>query len=310
MGAILAVNSFGLMETAGDRSLEMKAVVMDQHGGEIKPDSSDLIGLYLLFKFPLWDGQIYLRSDSSHEILHNHIARGKPAESGQEILRRRYRLSTAATPFNGKRILDFGCGNGAQTAFFADQNCDIYAVDIHQSDLDIFSEYLSSHDINNIHPVYYPGRHLPFEDGYFDMVISYEVLEHVQDEGLAMAEINRVLKTGGEVIISVPNKAWIFETHGANLPFLSWNRVPFFSWLPRVLHSRWAKARIYSKRQILRLMSKYDFKPHRVQYITAPMDMVRNRRLKHWLRKTIFRGDTTCLPFLATAILVYGQKRS
>ncbi len=182
-------------------------------------------------------------------------------------------------------------------------------MDIHRSDLDIFSEYLRSHDINNIHPVHYTGRQLPFEDGYFDLVISYDVLEHVQDEGLALAEISRVLKTGGELIISVPNKAWIFETHGANLPLLPWNRVPFFSWLPRALHSRWAKARIYSKRHILRLLRKYDFKPQKVQYITAPMDMVRNRRLRHWLRKTIFRGDTTGLQFMATAILVYGQKQ-
>lgn len=182
-------------------------------------------------------------------------------------------------------------------------------MDIHRSDLDIFSEYLRSHDINNIHPVYYSGRHLPFEDGYFDLVISYEVLEHVWDEGLALAEINRVLKTGGELIISVPNKAWIFETHGANLPLLPWNRVPFFSWLPSALHSRWAKARIYSKRHILRLLRKHDFKPHKVQYITAPMDMVGNHRLKQWLRKTIFRGDTTCLPFMATTILVYGRKQ-
>ena len=140
------------METAGDRSLEMKAVVMDQHGGEIKSDSSYLNGLYLLLKLPLRDKQIYPRSYRSHETLHHQVARGKPAESGQGILRRRYRLSTAATLFNGKRILDFGCGNGVQTALFADQDCDIYAVDIHQSALDIFSEYLSSHDINNIHP--------------------------------------------------------------------------------------------------------------------------------------------------------------
>ena len=57
MGVTLAVNSFGLMETAGDRSLEMTAVVTDQHGREIKADSrSELLREPVGGILPQWAG--------------------------------------------------------------------------------------------------------------------------------------------------------------------------------------------------------------------------------------------------------------
>src|SRR5258707_13008782 len=46
------------------------------------------------------------------------IARGKPADYGQEIVKRRFRLTVAWLDFAGKRVLDFGCGNRAQTSEF------------------------------------------------------------------------------------------------------------------------------------------------------------------------------------------------
>lgn len=235
------------------------------------------------------------------------VASGDPAAFGDRILRRRYRLTNSLVTFTEKRVLDFGCGNGAQTVLFADRDCEIVAVDIHQSGLDRLSEYNAENGIRNILPVLYAGQELPFDDNYFDLVISYEVLEHVQNEDLALREIQRVLKPGGEVVFSVPNRAWVFETHGANLPLLPWNRVPFFSWLPKTLHSRWAKARIYNKTQLAALFERHGFKTLQIQYITAPMDVVNNPRLKHFLTKYIFRGDTTNIPFLSTAILFHGR---
>jgi hypothetical protein len=104
--------------------------------------------------------------------------------------------------------------------------------------------------------------------------------------------------------ISVPNRWWVFETHGAALPLLKWNRVPFFSWLPKPLHDRWARARIYSRREIVRKLGAAGFRVEFSLYITAPMDVVKNPAVQGMLRRVIFRGDRTALPILSTAVLV------
>jgi SAM-dependent methyltransferase len=45
---------------------------------------------------------------------------------------------------------------------------------------------------------------LPFTDGFFDVVICSEVLEHIEDNRAAVAELLRVLKQGGDLVVTVP----------------------------------------------------------------------------------------------------------
>ena len=236
------------------------------------------------------------------------IARGKPADYGQEIVKRRCRLTKNQVRLNDKIVLDFGCGNGAQTIEFAGSSCKFFAVDIEYEDLQTLAQYLSAQNFRGIIPIQYNGESLPLASNSVDLAISYEVLEHVNDEAAALNEIHRVLKTNGEIVFSVPNKGWIFETHGAYLPLLPWNRVPFFSWLPYSIHRRFAKARIYRKRDIITLLQAHSFEIVKTRYIMAPMDVVKNSLLKRFLRKLIFGRDTTTCSFLSTAILVHARK--
>jgi 2-polyprenyl-3-methyl-5-hydroxy-6-metoxy-1,4-benzoquinol methylase len=133
-------------------------------------------------------------------------------------------------------------------------------------------------------------------------------LEHVPEESKALKEIHRVLKPGGDFIISVPNKAWIFETHGANLPLLPWNRIPFFSYLPHTIHKIFSRARIYKMKNIASLLESFHFQVFRCEYLTAPMDVVKINWLKHLLRSTVFSKDITRFPFLSTSILTHCRK--
>lgn len=233
------------------------------------------------------------------------IARGKPAEYQQEIVKLRYRRTIEKVSLANKVVADFGCGNGAQTYQFVKSSCKIIALDIDYDHLHTFSRLLGSQQIESVLLIQCDGFRLPIATGSIDIVLSYEVLEHVADESVALHEIYRILKPGGEMILSVPNKGWIFETHGAYLPLLPWNRVPFFSWLPHSIHRRYAKARIYRKRDITRLLHTHSFKVLSSEYITAPMDVLETPWLRNFFRSTIFSKDTTAVPFLSTSILVH-----
>ncbi len=234
------------------------------------------------------------------------VARGKPAGYGQEILRRRRRLTASLVPFEGRTVLDFGCGNGAQTLELSGAQRRLIAVDIDLDDLSILRAAAGPSDA--IFPVLYDGSDLPLRDGSVDAAVCYEVLEHVPNEALALAEIRRVLKPGGDFLLTVPNKWWIFETHGAALPLLPWNRVPFFSWLPGPFHRRFAYARIYRKKDIVRLLTRNGFSVHAVLYVRAPMDALGNSWLRDVLRAGPFSRDSTRCPWMATAILLHCRK--
>ncbi|MDL5363433.1 class I SAM-dependent methyltransferase [Halalkalicoccus sp. NIPERK01] len=63
------------------------------------------------------------------------------------------------------------------------------------------------------------GGRLPFADDSFDLVFSEYVFEHLEDPARALAEIDRVLRPGGEVVLLVPNPAHYYATVAALTPF-------------------------------------------------------------------------------------------
>jgi SAM-dependent methyltransferase len=90
-------------------------------------------------------------------------------------------------------MMDFGCGSKPYHSLFA--------VD----------KYVGVDYDNPGHPhtneqidVYYDGEHLPFEDQHFDSVFSSEVFEHIFNLEPIIAEINRVMKTGGKILFTCP----------------------------------------------------------------------------------------------------------
>ncbi len=232
------------------------------------------------------------------------IELGKPAVKGEKILRRRYRLAKRLSRIvsNGGALLDVGCGNGAQTALFEKHFSQIVGVDVQtdpMKDPKITALWVGA-----------TGEHLPFDDESFDAITCFEVLEHVVDPVQTVKEFHRLLRPGGQVVLSVPNKWWVFETHGAHLPVLPWNRVPFFSWLPQPLHERWAKARIYTRKRLAETIRTGGFSQYRIFYITAPMDRARPRWLQKILQKTIFSSDLTRIPFISVNHMAVLNKKS
>lgn len=89
------------------------------------------------------------------------------------------------------KVLDFGCGTQPYKKLFrADEYIGV-EIDIP-----------GGHKEKDI--VYYNGKNIPFEDKTFDSMISSEVFEHVVNIEEIMRELNRVLKIGGNALITVP----------------------------------------------------------------------------------------------------------
>lgn len=96
--------------------------------------------------------------------------------------------------FNGLRILDIGCGAKPYAHLF--QNAQSYiGVDTNLSGHDHSKEEID---------VFYDGKTLPFTDRSFNSVVSFQVLEHVENESLFFKEIDRVLLPAGLLMLSVP----------------------------------------------------------------------------------------------------------
>lgn len=232
---------------------------------------------------------------------------GRPADFGDRIVYRRIRLVETIPDFTGEEysLLDIGCGNGASMFLLSGKMRHCLGVEITNEHEDDFNNFVAEKNVRNCeYRILDVVRNKATQK--FDRIISFEVIEHLSDESGLQFYFDS-LKTDGILAVTVPNKWWIFETHGAKLPLLPWNRVPFFSWLPRPIHERFANARIYTKRRIKRLLEQYGFEVVQTKYVTAPMDVLPDGRFKNWIIKNIFNSDSTRIPFKATSILAVAR---
>ncbi|TAG32127.1 MAG: class I SAM-dependent methyltransferase [Sphingobacteriia bacterium] len=233
---------------------------------------------------------------------------GKPAEFNDKIIERRLRLVNQIPNFTGSdfTLLDIGCGNGASLFGLSAKMKYCLGLEITEEHLPEFNHFKKEYDLNNCEcKIIDIEKNEP--PNQFDRIISFEVIEHLENENGVKFYYN-ALKKDGLMAISVPNKWWIFETHGAKLPLLKWNRMPFFSWLPRQIHEKYANARIYTKERIIILLKKHGFTVISSEYITAPMDVLPEGRLKNFLIKYFFNSDTTIVPFKSTSLFIVAKK--
>jgi len=158
---------------------------------------------------------------------------GKPADAADLIVERRLRLLRAIPGFTGRDLdlLEIGCGNGNTLLQLSPEFRSAVGLEyneVHKSEFEQLKGSLNQSDaVFQVWDI----MEKPFAP-QVDRLVSFEVIEHLPSED-GVANYAASLKSGGLAAFSVPNKWWIFETHGARLPLLPWNRVPFFSWLPK-----------------------------------------------------------------------------
>lgn len=109
----------------------------------------------------------------------------------ERVVRQRLTVRTQQT------ILDVGCGEGRHTVFFSRDGNTVHGLDIGDHRLPQFSPF---------HFRLYDGTTFPYPDNMFDLVASFDVLEHVGDDERMVREMRRVLKPGGRILAGTPNR--------------------------------------------------------------------------------------------------------
>lgn len=122
---------------------------------------------------------------------------GLPTDNWHHFLRLRdLRQILSEVPLEGvTRVLELGAGDGVQTDALRHQFLEVISIDISPSS-----------ELDGV--IVADASNLPFIDGYFDLVFSSNVLEHVEQIDDSIVEMKRVLGPNGIMIHSMPTTIW------------------------------------------------------------------------------------------------------
>jgi len=116
---------------------------------------------------------------------------------------------------SGKRVLDAGCGTGYGSAELAQSAVAVTGVDISADAIEYAS---ASYPIPGVRFLESSCTAIPAPPESFDLVVAFEVIEHLTDYRAFLSECARVLTREGLFIVSSPNKRYYAETRAATGP--------------------------------------------------------------------------------------------
>lgn len=175
--------------------------------------------------------------------------RGEPSYVWRDGQKRRLNMieKFAGERMQGK-VLENGCGVGMYVEKMTALGANVTGLEF---------DFERAHDakVNSEKIINAAGEFLPLPASTFDLILSHEVIEHVQDDRSAIAEMVRVMKVGGRAVIFCPNRGYPVETHGIfwNGKYYFGNKL-FVNYLPQVWRDKLAPhVRVYSRRDMQKL---------------------------------------------------------
>ena len=209
---------------------------------------------------------------------------GGPAKEDMQVVEVLSSKLEKHVSFRGGQYLDVGCGNGSFTERLGRDFSNTIGIDIEPKRLREYQRKIREKAHRSSAIVQMTADHLGFQDRSFDVVTAIEVIEHIPKLERAMSEIARVVRRGGIFAITCPNRLFPFETHG-----IWWRgkeikgRFPLLPYLPP-LHRRLALARVFSVRDLDKLLVKHGFQRIAIDYAYPTFE--RGHRLGRMMRPT------------------------
>jgi 2-polyprenyl-3-methyl-5-hydroxy-6-metoxy-1,4-benzoquinol methylase len=140
-----------------------------------------------------------------------------PTEQGRIRLEHYHRYATVLDIVSGKDVLDVACGEGYGSALISDVARSVRGVDISDDAVQHATNLYAYR--NNLEFSQGSATALHFADASFDVVVSFETIEHLSEQAEMLAEIRRVLRDDGVLVISSPNRPVYSEESGEHNEF-------------------------------------------------------------------------------------------
>ncbi|HXF64349.1 MAG TPA: class I SAM-dependent methyltransferase [Caldilineaceae bacterium] len=208
-----------------------------------------------------------------------------------------------------RRILEEGCGVGMYLKALLPYADEVYGIDVEP-------DYIIAAQANVPEAAIQLAvcERLPYPDNAFDLVLSHEVIEHVQDDRAAAAELVRVLRPGGRALIFAPNRLYPFETHGHYWRGVyHFGNTPLLNYLPDALRNRLAPhVRVYTAAGLRELFLGLPvWVRHHTQIFPGYDNLVVQRpRLGRWLRRATYALEQSPLTVFGISHLLVLEKSS
>jgi SAM-dependent methyltransferase len=232
--------------------------------------------------------------------------RGEPSyvwRSGQE---RRLMMIARWAKLQDAVVLEAGCGMG----MYSSQIRRRYSPHVEAFDVEFERVQVAHQDTP--HALVAVAEYLPYAANRFDTILSNEVIEHVADDRLAAAEMVRVLKPGGRIVLFCPNRWYPVEQHGHyRRGEYHFGNTPLINYLPDRWRNRLAPhVRTYTARGIRRL---FDDQPVQIVHHTRIFGgydniVYRLPRLGRWLRGALYALEYTPLRVVGLSHLLVIEK--